>query len=201
MAVVVIGGQASGVGKTGVVCALIAGMGERRWTAIKISQAEVGEGWGSGDAGEDAAVVAIHEELAAGSGTDSARYLAAGAERAFWVSTRQGELAAAMPRLSALIAGAEDSIVESNSVLEFVRPDFYAVVVDPEVADFKASALRYLDRADALLVPKGGLRGGGWAGVPEGLIAGIRQFEIGAPEFGSEEFREFVAEELRRKGR
>jgi molybdopterin-guanine dinucleotide biosynthesis protein len=201
MAVIVIGGHASGVGKSGVVCALIAGLRERRWTAIKVSQAEVGESWGSGDTGEDAAVVAIHEELEAGSGTDSARYLAAGAERAFWVSTRRGELAAAMPRVRALIAEAEDAIVESNSVLEFLQPDFYAVVVDPGVGDFKASALRYLERADALLVPKGGLRGGGWAGVPEGLVEGIRQFEIGAPEFGSEEFREFVAEELRRKGK
>jgi molybdopterin-guanine dinucleotide biosynthesis protein len=197
MAVIVIGGQASGVGKTGVVCALIAGMGERRWTAIKISQTDPGEG---GD-GEGVGSAAIHEELETGSGTDSARYLAAGAERSFWVRTRRGELAAAMPRVSTLIARAADVIVESNSVLEFVRPDFYAVVVDPGIGDFKASALRYLDRADALLVPKGGLRGGGWAGVPEGLIGGTRQFEIGAPGDGLEEFREFVAEELRRKGK
>jgi len=197
MAVVVIGGQASGVGKTGVVCALIAGLGERRWTAIKISQLERGEG---GD-GEGVGFAAIHEELEAGSGTDSARYLAAGAERSFWVRTRRGELAAAMPRVSALIAGAEDAIVESNSVLEFVQPDFYAGVVDPGVEDFKASAIRYLDRADALLVAKGGLRVREWAGVPEGLVEGIRQFEIGAPEFVSEEFREFVAEALHRKRR
>jgi hypothetical protein len=197
MAVVVIGGQASGVGKTGVVCALIAGMGERRWTAIKISQLEPGEG----EDGEEVGLATVHEELEAGNGTDSARYLAAGAERSFWVRTKRGELAAAMPRVRALIAGSGNAIVESNSVLEFLQPDFYAVVVDPGIGDFKASSLRYLDRADALLVPKGGLRGGGWASVPEGLIARTRQFEIGAPEFVSEEFRKFVAEELRRKGR
>jgi hypothetical protein len=197
MAVIVIGGQARGVGKTGVVCALIAGLRERRWTAIKISQVEVGEG----EDGEEVGFAAVHEELEAGSGTDSARYLAAGAERSFWVRTRRGELAAAMPRVSALIAGAGNAIVESNSVLEFLRPDFYGVVVDPGVGDFKASALRYLDRADALLVAKGGLRGRGWAGVPEGLIAGIRQFEIGERGGSSAEFREFIAEELRRQGR
>jgi molybdopterin-guanine dinucleotide biosynthesis protein len=192
MAVIVIGGQASGVGKTGVVCALIAGLRERRWTAIKISQAEPGEGGN----GEGVGLAAIHEELEAGSGTDSARYLAAGAERSFWVQTRRGELAAAMPRVRALMEGAGDAIVESNSVLEFVRPDFYAVVVDTEGEDFKASARRYLDRADALLVPKGGLRGEGWAGVPEGSVERIRQFEIGARGDGLEEFVGFVAEKM-----
>ena len=32
---------------------------------------------------------------------------------------------------------------------------FIVSVLDPGVADFKASALRYLDRADAVVVPQG----------------------------------------------
>ncbi len=38
MSIVIIGGQARNVGKTSVVCALIAAMPERRWTAVKITQ-------------------------------------------------------------------------------------------------------------------------------------------------------------------
>jgi molybdopterin-guanine dinucleotide biosynthesis protein len=70
MAIVVIGGQARNVGKTGVVCGLIAAFPERCWTAIKISQ----HGHG----------VAVLEEQDRTTGADSARYLAAGAARPFW---------------------------------------------------------------------------------------------------------------------
>ena len=55
------------------------------------------------------------------SGTDSSRYLAAGAERSFWVRTRQGQLSEAMPRVRALLADSGNAIVESNSVLRFLQ--------------------------------------------------------------------------------
>ncbi len=85
-------------------------------------------------------------------GTDSARYLAAGAVRSFWVRTRIGNLAAAMPRLRKEFAAAENAIIESNSILGFLRPDLYLSVLDHATADFKESARLFLDRADALLV-------------------------------------------------
>ena len=75
--------------------------------------------------------------------------------RAFWVRTRQGQLAEAMPRVRKLIADAESTILESNSVLRFLQPDLSLAVLDPTIADFKPSALRYLDRTDALIVPAG----------------------------------------------
>ena len=40
MAVVVVGGQSRKVGKTSVVCGLIAALPEMRWTAIKLTQHE-----------------------------------------------------------------------------------------------------------------------------------------------------------------
>jgi hypothetical protein len=72
------------------------------------------------------------------SGTDSSRYLAAGAARSFWVRTRQGQLSEAMPRVRALLAGAGNAIVESNSVLRFLQPDLSLSVLDPGISDFKA---------------------------------------------------------------
>ena len=44
MAIVVIGGHSRNIGKTSVVCALIAAMPERRWTAIKITQCKHDKG-------------------------------------------------------------------------------------------------------------------------------------------------------------
>jgi hypothetical protein len=99
---------------------------------------------------------AISEESDPAAGTDSSRYLAAGAQRAFWVRTRRGRLADAMARIQAMIGSARNTMIESNSILEFLRPDFYAVVVDPASAGFKASALRYLDQADAILFTRVG---------------------------------------------
>src|SRR5579864_7123497 len=150
MATVVIGGHSRNIGKTGAVCALIAALPERRWTAIKVTQFGHGVCSANGkpcDCETADHSLAISEERDATTGTDSSRYLAAGAVRSLWVRTRVGQLAEAMPRIRTVIAQDENVILESNSVLRFLQPDLYAAVLDPGVADFKASALRYLDRA------------------------------------------------------
>jgi hypothetical protein len=43
-------------------------------------------------------------------------------------------------------------IVESNSLLQFLKPSLYLAVVDPAKDDFKDSARTALDRADALVL-------------------------------------------------
>ena len=43
-------------------------------------------------------------------------------------------------------------IVESNSLLQFLKPSLYFAVVDPAKEDFKDSARAALDRADALVL-------------------------------------------------
>ena len=96
-----------------------------------------------------------------------------------------------MPRVRKLIAGAGNTILESNSVLRFLRPDLALSVLDPSVADFKASALRYLDRVDALVMPVG-VALGGWEGVSERLVAGKPRFGFEAPEYCPEALAEFV---------
>ena len=199
MATVVIGGHTRNIGKTSVVCALIAAMPERRWTAIKITQ--FGHGVYAADGELSGGEIAdlprgVFEEHDAAAGTDSSRYLAAGAAHSFWVRARQGQLADAMPRVRALIERAENAIVESNSILGFLRPDLYASVLDPEVADVKASALRYLERADAILLSGEGACQPGWAGVSMESIEKIPTFRIGPPSYCSSEFVSFVAHRL-----
>jgi hypothetical protein len=174
MAIVVVGGQTKDVGKTSVVAGLIAALPEMRWTAFKMTQDEYG-------VGESVGSFAVSEELAGAVGTDSARFLAAGAVRSFWV---RGALVEAMPRIREELARAENVVIESNSILRFLRPDLYLSVLDPALEDFKESARYFLDRADAVLVPEG-------KGVSLEL-AGTPVLAMRPPVYVTEEVVEFV---------
>jgi hypothetical protein len=199
VAVIVVGGHTRNIGKTGVVAGLIAAMPERRWTAVKITQFGHGVCSANGepcDCETADHTIAISEERDRSSGTDTSRYLAAGAERSFWVRTRQGQLSEAMPRVRRLLAEAQNVIVESNSVLRFLQPDLSLSVLDPSVKDFKGSAMRYLDRVDGLIVPQGAVFGDGWEGVSQRLVEGKRSFEFVAPLYCGLDLVEFVVERL-----
>jgi muconolactone delta-isomerase len=201
MAIVVIGGQSRNIGKTSVVCALISAMPERRWTAIKITQckhdATTSEPCDCQFAGQP---TAVSEEVDAATATDSSRYLAAGAVRSLWVRVGKGQLAEAMPRIRAEIATAENVVIESTSVLGFLTPDVYASVLNPQVADFKSSALCYLNRADAILVAGSAVEQPGWSENAFRLIEGLPKFRIAPPDYSSIEFASFVAERLAKAG-
>jgi hypothetical protein len=106
--------------------------------------------------------VAVDEEREPNE-TDSGRFLGAGAKRAFWLRTAQGELARAMPWVKELIAGGGNLLFESNSLIQFVKPDLYLMVVDFSVTDMKNSVRNFIDRADAF-VKTGGERAR-WKGV------------------------------------
>ena len=155
MALIVIGGHSRSVGKTSVVAGLIAALPEYLWTALKITL--YGHGVCSMD-GEpchcatDDHSWAIAEELDRSGRSDTSRFLAAGAARAWWVRTEQGRLAEAMPAVRGKLAESENAILESNSILKFLRPDLYLTVLDPATADFKKSAQEFLDRADAVIL-------------------------------------------------
>ena len=71
----------------------------------------------------------ISEENDRSGESDTSRFLVAGAHPVWWVRTEQGRLAEAMPAVRQRIAGTSNIIVESNSVLRFLRPDFYVTVV------------------------------------------------------------------------
>jgi len=196
MAIVVVGGHSRSVGKTSVAAAIIARLPEMHWTAFKITQFGHGFCTANGepcDCQTDEHTVAVSEERDLASGTDSARYLAAGAVRSFWVRTRIGNLAAAMPRLRKELAAAENAIVESNSILGFLRPDLYLSVLDHATADFKDSARLFLDRADALLVRAGSEDlAPQWRGVSLRLAEGIPRFPIAPPEYVTDAVIAFV---------
>src|SRR3954447_18420559 len=155
MAVVVIGGHSRSVGKTSVVAGLISALRHFDWTALKITQYGHGICSTNGepcDCVTDDHSWAVTQERNRDSQSDTSRFLVAGAAHAWWVRTEQGRLAEAMPRVRQILSTAQNVIIESNSVLRFLKPDLYLTVLDPATADFKASAQEFLDRADAALL-------------------------------------------------
>src|SRR5689334_12079532 len=156
MALVVVGGHSRSVGKTSVVAGLIAALPEFNWTALKITQFGHGICSADGkpcdcDTGDDH-FRAISDERDRAGETDSSRFLVAGAARSLWVRTKQGRLAEAMPALRQRLENAGNVIIESNSVMKFLRPDLYLTVLDFSTVDFKSSAREFLDFADAVIL-------------------------------------------------
>lgn len=205
MAVVVIGGHSRNVGKTSVVAGVIAALREWQWTAVKITQH--GHGICSRhDTSCDCIVddqtrsFAINDEHDRSGGSDTSRFLLAGAERSLWVRTRQGHLAEAMPDLRRLLEGDGNIIFESNSILQFIRPDLYFIVLDFANPDFKHSAQQFLDRADAVILhhapacshvvePK-------WADVSPSSLASKPLFRVCPPEYVTPEIVQFITARL-----
>jgi hypothetical protein len=193
---VVVGGHSRNVGKTSVAAGLIAAFRHLSWTAIKITQHGHGicstGGVACGCAGETARPVAVDEETAP-SHTDSGRFLAAGARRSYWLRTPQGKLGDALPALRQLVSPGSYTLVESNSILQYYQPDLYLQVLDPATADFKDSARRYLDRADALVFVRQPGEAVAWQRVPERLWRSKPCFLMCPPEYCSPELLSFVA--------
>ena len=160
--VVVIGGHTRSIGKTQLVCDVISAFPQVYWIAGKITQYGHGVCAQNGDHCDCAPAehaCAVTWESQSDSGTDTARFLRAGAQRSFWLRTKQGFLAEGLPLLRIALEetlGNRETdppplIVESNSLLQYVRPSLYIAVLDPGREDFKDSARAALDRADALV--------------------------------------------------
>jgi len=203
MAIVVVGGQTRNIGKTSVIAGLIAASPELQWTAFKITQFGHGICSANGkpcDCETGPHTIAISEERDLTTGTDSARFLAAGAVRSFWVRTRQGQLADAMPRVRKQLERSVNAILESNTILHYLQPDLYLTVLDPSNWDFKTSAMQFLDRAGAII----------WSGEksaarPDEILRIVDrlnilnrkpQFFLQPPEYASRELTQFVVEKI-----
>jgi len=194
---VVVGGHSRNIGKTAVVAGLIRRLRDRQWTAVKITQ--YGHGRCSRD-GEACACepadgaehpFALTEEYAPGS-TDSGRFLAAGAERSFWLRTPSGGLPRVRTTIEKLLAQSRYVIAESNSLLELVEPDLFLMILDFSCRDFKPSSLRFLDRAHAFVVIDRGINAPLWEDVARGLWDSKPQFLVKPPRYVTAELADFV---------
>jgi hypothetical protein len=201
--VLVVGGHTRSVGKTQLACDIIAALPEAKWIAGKITQyghdvcAQNGQDC---DCAADEHVCALSWEQDASTGTDSSRFLAAGAQRSFWLRTKQGFLAEGMPLLRTALdeiarfrsherrgdsAAPINVILESNTLLQFLKPDLFLMVLHPGKSDFKDSARLQLDRASAFVLreplpshraAQADVAASSWAQIPLHLLNGKPQF-------------------------
>jgi len=143
--VVAVGGQCRNVGKTSLICSLIEATPEMQWIAVKISRHRHGA---------QIADARLDEELDRNSGNDTSRFLRAGAVRAYWLRAPGDDMAPAAAHVRNLERQGP-VIVESNSLRSALKPDLYAVMLDPRFDDFKESAAKLGPLADAVIAANG----------------------------------------------
>ena len=148
------GGQARKVGKTSIIAGLIRGLNKIAWTAVKISHhdgnADLQDMPLTDDLPPHLDFLLSEERDPKGHG-DTSLYLAAGARRALWLRARGRGLAQALPGLLEALDGDEHVIIESNSLLGFVKPAVFLMVISESERNIKASARQFFARADAFV--------------------------------------------------
>lgn len=137
MVVIVVGGSGRGAGKTALVCGLMRALPEIPWTAIKVTNHEHGK------------PTPIWEETAPGEGTDTSRYLSAGARRALLVTADDNALGSLVQQLLRECPPQGGVIFESNSVLRHLRPDLCLAAASSPWAVPKPSFELVMEHVDA----------------------------------------------------
>jgi len=195
---IVVGGHTRNIGKTSVVAGLIQALPQWDWTAMKITQFGHGICSASPGCGTDCDCClpsgypyAIAQERQP-SESDSGRFLAAGARRSYWVRTAMGQLSNALPAVREIRDNSRNLIVESNSIVEFLAPDLYLVVLDFAQADFKASSRRFLAQADACVVVERQTRQPLWVDVACGSWDRKPRFLVQPPQYVTADLAAFV---------
>jgi len=192
---VVVGGHSRNIGKTAVVAGLIRALPQWHWTAVKITQFGHGVCSASGT-GCECSVAPEHpyalSEEQQPNGSDSGRFLAAGARRSYWLRTAPGRLREALPAVREIQAANRNVIIESNSIVEFIDPVLYLVVLDFAKQDFKESSLRFLERADACVTLEHGMAQPVWIGLPRADWESKPRFAVCPPQYVTAELAAFV---------
>jgi hypothetical protein len=203
MRLVVVGGQTRKVGKTSVIAGLIRGLSTLAWTAVKISHHGDDPAW-KDTSGTDALPAHLEfllsEESDANGRGDTSQFLAAGARRALWLRAREGGLARALPGLLEALGGDEHVIMESNSILAFLKPAFYLLILDESRGDFKASARQFSERADAFVAVRRDLAPCVWPGPFSQTLERKPVFAVSVGEWSNPALCRFVCERLASAG-
>lgn len=146
VATIVVGGANKGVGKTNLICRIIGAFPQFRWIAVKITS-------DIHDPGQSEPSSTIWKETIAGQGTDTARYLAAGAIRAIFVTAAASDIPIA--EIQAAIGSdsgtAANVIFESNRIIQVLRPDICLAVIGDAHSAAKASFQPFAQHADAFV--------------------------------------------------
>ncbi len=167
-----------------MICALIRALPEARWTAVKLTPH-------AHAAAAASSSCEVREETDPHGRGDTARFLAAGAERAFRIDCPEGRLESALPALSGVLAGSVNAILESGGIVEILPVDLYVAVLDPSLGEWKPAARARLERAEAIV--EVGPPGGRPAALPGGRL----HFHAATPGYECPGLVELVRSRLR----
>lgn len=127
--IVVVAGNSRKSGKTSYIEKLIREAPEHQWTVIKITTHRHGPHSGPGD---------------------TTRYREAGAQHVHLIEAP--ELEPVLPEIRRILSGAGNTIIESNRILDYLKPDLCVFVLDFAAPDMKESCRRHLDKADRVVL-------------------------------------------------
>lgn len=158
MKIVTVSGTCSEVGKTGLVCELLARL--PGWAAIKVTRGHYRSCGRDPDTccvspllGDEPRVFGERADTAV-EGKDTGRYWAAGAADVRWVVVSRGQEDEGVSRALAELRGHPGVVIEGNRVVEGLEPDLALMVARQGQREVKSSARRIVDRVDALYVPE-----------------------------------------------
>jgi molybdopterin-guanine dinucleotide biosynthesis protein len=153
--VIGIGGYTSNVGKTTLLCELLAAF--PGWEAIKTTRGHYRSCGKDPHACcvshllGDAPLVRSGRESTYGPGKDTGRYWEAGATNVHWLIATDDQLEPGIREALSRVK-AEGVFVEGNSFAQFADVDFFVMVRRADDARIKKSAKQVVDRADAIYV-------------------------------------------------
>lgn len=154
-----IGSAGANVGKTELACTLIKKFGKTSdITGIKVTTIKAKDGQcprggdGCGVCSSLDGDFAITEETNSKSHKDTARLLAAGAKRVYWLRVLKTHLKDVMATLLNIIGPEAVSICESNSLRQVVEPGLFFMVRAGNSKSWKSSAQDVKEYADKIIV-------------------------------------------------
>jgi hypothetical protein len=202
MKLVVVGGHARKAGKTLVVSGIIRGLKSLDWTAVKITPHFHGVEPIEKSAAAQAAArgFQLTEEKNPLARGDTGRYLAAGARRALLLRVQPGSMPEALPALRRALGSARFVIMESNSILNHLKPAAFVFVLAGARRGIKASARRFLRHADALAGVGPPSDFPDWRGIISGLIKTRPTFLISSGQRFNPHLCQFLRRRLARAG-
>lgn len=153
--ILVVGGTNRNLGKTEFICGLLRRFSGREIIVIKIKTLYPDDLAHHGRGTSFIGNYVVREESCSGKLEDSKRFLAAGAYRVFYIKSHAAYLGKAFKEA---LAGSQKNqlfIVESNSIMEHIRPGAFILLSGPDNTVYKPSSLKYFDKADIVIKSTG----------------------------------------------
>jgi hypothetical protein len=87
-------------------------------------------------------------------------------------------------------------MIESNSILEYLRPALYLMVLDSAERDFKPSARRFIGRSDAVVPVESRFDARAWPALDFRELENKPVFPVSLPDYFNPELCCFVCKKL-----